>query len=97
MGMLGKWVGHPAQLFAVLLAFDAAFSGEALEREAAKLEAYTESVEGAGKGATMIDGVMSDRATDRHARVVLRQAVAMGRFDADRALAAGRDRDERAP
>jgi len=37
----------------------------------------------------MIDGVMSDRATDRHARVVLRQAVAMGRFDVERALALG--------
>ncbi len=33
----------------------------------------------------MIDGVMSDRATDRHARVVLRRATATGRFDARRA------------
>jgi citrate lyase beta subunit len=89
LGMLGKWVGHPAQLFAVLLAFDAAFSSDALEREAAKLAAYKEAVEGAGKGATMIDGVMSDRATDRHARVVLRQAVAMGRFDVDQAVTLG--------
>ena len=37
----------------------------------------------------MIDGVMSDRATDRHARVVLRQATAAGRFDPDRALGLG--------
>ena len=42
-----------------------------------------------GKGATIIDGVMSDRATDRHARVVLRQATALGRFDPQRALALG--------
>ena len=42
-----------------------------------------------GKGATMIGGVMSDRATDRHARVVLRQATALGRFDAGRAFALG--------
>jgi len=89
LGMLGKWVGHPAQLFAVLLAFDAAFTSEALDREATKLAAYSESVHGVGVGVTMIDGVMSDRATDRHARVVLRQAVAMGRFDAERALALG--------
>ena len=89
LGMVGKWVGHPAQLFAVLLAFDAAFSDEALEREAAKLAAYRDSVHGAGKGATMIEGVMSDRATDRHARVLIRQAVAMGRFDARRAVALG--------
>ena len=32
---------------------------------------------------------MSDRATDRHARVVLRQATALGRFDPQRALALG--------
>jgi citrate lyase beta subunit len=85
LGMLGKWVGHPAQLFAVLLAFESSFTEATLEQEAAKLAAYSDSVLGAGKGATMIDGVMSDRATDRHARVLLRQAVAMGRFDAARA------------
>ena len=89
LGMAGKWVGHPAQLFAVLLAYDAASDPETLEEEAAKLAAYGESVHGAGKGATMIGGVMSDRATDRHARVVLRQAVAMGRFDARRAVTLG--------
>ncbi len=37
----------------------------------------------------MIGGVMSDRATDRHARVLLRQATALGRFDPRRALALG--------
>ncbi len=89
MGMLGKWVGHPAQLFAVLLAFDAGYSASDLEQEAAKLAAYTSAVEDAGVGVTMIDGVMSDRATDRHARVLLRQAVAMGRFDPQRALELG--------
>lgn len=89
MGMSGKWVGHPAQLFAVLLAYDASLDAGALEQEAAKLTAYGESVHGAGKGATMIDGVMSDRATDRHARVLLRKAVAMDRFDARRAMALG--------
>jgi citrate lyase beta subunit len=89
MGMLGKWVGHPAQLFAVLLAYDAAFTEDALEQEAAKLAAYHDAVHGSGKGATIIDGVMSDRATDRHARALLRQAVAMGRFDAVRARSLG--------
>ena len=75
LGMLGKWVGHPAQLFAVLLADEAGPTDAALEDEAAKLEAYDAAV-AADQGATMIDGVMSDRATDRHARVVLRQATA---------------------
>jgi hypothetical protein len=32
---------------------------------------------------------MSDRATDRHARTILRQATALGRFDPDRAVALG--------
>lgn len=89
LGMAGKWVGHPAQLFAVLLAFDQALAPEALETEAAKLEAYRSSVDDEARGATMIGGVMSDRATDRHARALLRQAVAMGRFPVERAVALG--------
>lgn len=88
LGMLGKWVGHPAQLFAVLLAYETGLTDASLEHEAAKLEAYDAAV-AADQGATMIAGVMSDRATDRHARVVLRQATALGRFDPARALALG--------
>jgi citrate lyase beta subunit len=88
LGMAGKWVGHPAQLFAVLLAYEAGMSDAALEHEAAKLAAYDAAV-AADQGATMIAGVMSDRATDRHARVVLRQATALGRFVPERALALG--------
>ena len=89
LGMLGKWVGHPAQLFAVLLAFEGGVEATALEAEAAKLEAYRASVEQDAKGATMIGGVMSDRATDRHARALLRRAVALGRFEPARAEALG--------
>ncbi len=89
LGMLGKWVGHPAQLFAVLLAFDAALEPAMLEAEAAKLEAYRASVDDDGRGATMIGGVMSDRATDRHIRALLRRAVAVGRFDPERAAGLG--------
>ncbi len=88
LGMLGKWVGHPAQLFAVMLAYETGLTDEALEHEAAKLEAYGSAV-AADQGATMIAGVMSDRATDRHARTVLRQATAVGRFDPIRALQLG--------
>jgi len=88
-GMSGKWVGHPAQLFAVLLAFEGAFGTAALEEEAGKLEAYRVAVEEEARGAMIIGGVMSDRATDRHARAVLRQAVAMGRFDPERAVTLG--------
>jgi citrate lyase beta subunit len=88
-GMLGKWVGHPAQLFAVLLAYESSFNPETLEAEAAKLAVYQAAVDDQGRGAIMIEGVMSDRATDRHARVVLRQATALGRFDPDRAFGLG--------
>ena len=88
-GMTGKWVGHPAQLFAVLLAYEAGLQPAALEAEAAKLAAYRLAVNQQGKGATIIAGVMSDRATDRHARAVLRQATALGRFDAGRAFSLG--------
>ena len=72
----------------MLLAYEAGLTDAALEHEAAKLEAYDAAV-AADQGATMIAGVMSDRATDRHARVVLRQAAALGRFEPDRALALG--------
>jgi citrate lyase beta subunit len=88
MGMQGKWVGHPAQLFAVLLAYDGVASDEELETEVGKLAAYDTAVR-AGQGAAMIEGVMSDRATDRHARVVLRRAAALGRFEPQRALELG--------
>jgi len=88
LGMTGKWVGHPAQLFAVLLAFEAGQTDEALDAEAQKLEAYQVALD-AEQGATMIEGVMSDRATDRHARVLLRRATANGRFDPARAHALG--------
>jgi citrate lyase subunit beta/citryl-CoA lyase len=88
LGMLGKWVGHPAQLFAVLLAYETAYTADVVEAQAAKLAAYDTAVQ-AGRGATMIGGVMSDRATDRHARMLLRQATALGRLDPDRALALG--------
>lgn len=88
LGMSGKWVGHPAQLFAVLLAFEGGQSDADLEAEAQKIEAYQAALD-ADLGATMIDGVMSDRATDRHARVVLRRATAAGRFQAGRAHGLG--------
>ena len=88
MGFAGKWVGHPAQLFAVLLAEEQIAGTEVLEAEAAKLEAYGAAV-ARDQGAAMIGGVMSDRATDRHARTLLRRATAAGRFDPRRAVALG--------
>ena len=51
-----------------------------------KLEAYNRAVSNE-LGATIIDGVMSDRATDRHARNRLRRAVATGHLDLERGIA----------
>lgn len=89
MGMAGKWVGHPAQLFAVLLAFEQAPDGDTLEREIEHLAAYERSAQQEGQGVTVIGGAMADRATDRHARMLLRRAVTLGRLDPRRALELG--------
>ena len=88
MGMSGKWVGHPAQLFATLLAFETAVSAEVLETAASSVAAYS-AARDTGSGVTMIDGRMADVATDRHARMLLRTATVNGCFDPDRALALG--------
>ena len=92
LGMLGKWVGHPAQLFAVLLAVRGRARTERRSSTRPPSWRRIDAAVAADQGATMIAGVMSDRATDRHARVVLRQATALGRFDPRRALAAGHHR-----
>ena len=88
LGMSGKWVGHPAQLVACLLAYRQALSDDRIAAEVRNVEAYQASVD-AQKGATIIDGVMADRANDRHSRALLRKAVAWGRLDAEKAVALG--------
>ena len=86
MGMAGKWVGHPAQLLAVELAFRQA--QQEIDAEIHKLVAY-EAAQGDGRGAAIIGGAMADRATDRHARMLLRRATAMGWLEPHRALRFG--------
>lgn len=88
LGMNGKWVGHPAQLFAVLLAYQQHLATGAISSEAEKIRAYRQAA-GEKVGATIIDGVMSDRATDRHARARLREAVALGLFPAEEGIELG--------
>jgi citrate lyase subunit beta/citryl-CoA lyase len=77
LGMSGKWVGHPAQLVACLVAFRTLVPVERLRAELARLQAYDEAVAD-GRGAAMIGGVMTDRANDRHSRVLVARARAMG-------------------
>jgi citrate lyase subunit beta/citryl-CoA lyase len=88
LGMKGKWVGHPAQLFVVLLAYRQQLSSGAMMAELQKIGSYQLAVQNQ-IGATIIDGVMSDRATDRHARARLREGVALGLLSADDGLALG--------
>lgn len=88
LGMDGKWVGHPLQLFAVRLAFRLALPEEEIKAETDKIISYAEAV-AAEQGATIIEGVMSDRATDRHARNKLRKAIALGLLDPQKGVDLG--------
>lgn len=88
LGMDGKWVGHPLQLFMVLLAYRTALPEAEVAAEVAKIEAYQAAVD-KEVGATIIEGIMSDRATDRHARIKLRKAIAIGRLAPEKGLALG--------
>lgn len=88
LGLSGKWVGHPAQLFACLLAYRQAIPAERIAAEIRNLEAYSKAV-AAEKGTTVIGGVMTDRANDRHTRALLRKAVAWGALEVKRAVELG--------
>jgi len=88
MGMKGKWVGHPAQLLVVMVAFRRHFSSSLVQTELEKIGAYQSAVK-EKIGATIIDGVMSDRATDRHARARLREGVALGLLSIEEGLGLG--------
>jgi citrate lyase beta subunit len=86
--MDGKWVGHPLQLFAVRLAHRLALPEEEIRAETDKILSYARAV-AEEKGATIIEGVMSDRATDRHARNKLRKAIALGLLDPQKGVELG--------
>jgi citrate lyase beta subunit len=88
LGMDGKWVGHPLQLFVVRLAYRLAIPDEEIRAETDRVLRYSESV-AAERGTAIIQGAMSDRATDRHARERLRKAIALGRLDARKGLELG--------
>ncbi len=88
LGMDGKWVGHPLQLFAVRLAYRLALPEEEIRTETEKILSYAQAVADE-QGATIIEGVMSDRATDRHARNKLRKAIALGLLEATKGVELG--------
>jgi citrate lyase subunit beta / citryl-CoA lyase len=78
MGFRGKWTGIPpqTQIAIEVLSMSDAVIDEAIVAAKAFLEAERE-----GRGAVMIKGKMSDRATDRIYRVALKTAYALGRLD----------------
>ena len=78
-GFRGKWTGIPAQ---TQIALDVFSIPDAVIQEAIAAAKAFLAAEREGRGATMIDGKMSDRATDRIYRVALKTALALGRLDA---------------
>ncbi len=77
-GFAGKWVGIPAQAEVVIEVFRPT-SGE-IRDAIAQVRAFREAVS-SGRGATMIDGRMADRATDRLNRSLLERARTLGLLD----------------
>lgn len=77
-GFAGKWTGIPDQTAAAVEIFQT--PDDEIERAIAEAKQFLEA-EAAGRGATIIDGKMADRATDRLNRNTLKKAFAMGRID----------------
>jgi citrate lyase subunit beta/citryl-CoA lyase len=89
MGMAGRWVGHPLQLLATLLAFRSYFSLESMADELAALESFSVAISGDRGAVAGSRGELLDIGTDRHVRSKLRRATAWGLLSADRALELG--------
>jgi citrate lyase subunit beta / citryl-CoA lyase len=77
-GFAGKWTGIPDQTAMAVEIFKT--PDEEIERAIKEAKQFLEA-EASGRGATMIDGKMADRATDRLNRNTLKKAYAMGRID----------------
>ncbi len=78
-GFAGKWTGIPDQTAMAVEIFQT--PDDEIERAVEEAQLFLDA-EAAGRGATMIDGKMADRATDRLNRNTLKKAYAMGRIDA---------------
>ena len=77
-GFAGKWTGIPDQTGMAVEIFQT--PDEEIERAIKEAKQFLEA-EASGRGATMIDGKMADRATDRLNRNTLKKAYALGRLD----------------
>lgn len=74
-GFAGKWTGIPDQTAEAVEIFQT--PAEEIERAISEAKQFLKA-EASGRGATMIDGKMADRATDRLNRNTLKKAFAMG-------------------
>jgi citrate lyase subunit beta/citryl-CoA lyase len=77
-GFAGKWTGIPDQTALAVEIFR--IPDEEIERATIEARQFLEA-EATGRGATIIDGKMADRATDRLNRNTLKAAYALGRLD----------------
>jgi citrate lyase subunit beta/citryl-CoA lyase len=85
-GFRGKWTGIPAQTEIALEVFS--IPDDVVKRAVEEAKLFL-AAEREGRGATMIDGKMADRATDRINRVALQTAFVLGRLDAATAAELG--------
>ena len=89
IGMSGRWVGHPLQLLATMLAFQAAFPFETLRGDVELVESFAKEM-AADRGAVAGPrGELLDIGTDRHLRSKLRRATAWGLFPLAEAVRLG--------
>ena len=88
VGMAGRWVGHPLQLVAALLAFRSTYTPQWAEGIAHSVETFSQAL-ARDAGAVANYGELMDVGTDRYNRMILRRAAAWGVIDHDRAIQLG--------
>jgi citrate lyase beta subunit len=89
VGMAGRWVGHPLQLLATLIAFRAKFSGASLAEDIEVVESFRIALASELGAVAGSRGELLDIGTDRHVRSKLRRATAWGFLSPETAVGLG--------
>lgn len=89
IGMAGRWVGHPLQLVATLVAFRSAFRPAVVEQNVQAVRRFAVAMEGGLGAVAGAGGELLDIGTDRHLRRVLRRATAWGALSLEHAAELG--------
>jgi citrate lyase beta subunit len=95
--MAGRWVGHPLQLLATLLAFRATFSEASIAEDIDVVETFTAALASERGAVAGARGELLDIGTDRHVRSKLRRATAWGLLAPETALRLGIITPDEAP